>query len=191
MLRFWVLPLDPHKQNDRAYSIHVSSGDEVIILKNVLFGDVWICAGQSNMEMNVEVSYNNTKTFDDGDDFQTYRLMRIMSINRKYTDDEQVDFQPEDISLPWQYPTSKALGKGQTSGFTYFSASCFHFGNSLYHRTYVPMGLISVSYTSSTIESWVSQDIFLLVYYYIFKNSVIIHICLNFHLINHQDYIMQ
>lgn len=169
--------MNPHKQNDRAYSIHINSGDELIILRNVLFGDVWVCSGQSNMQLNLELTFNNTKAFEDGDDYQTYRLMRIMTIKTKYSDKEEADFQPEDIILPWQYPTSKALGKGQTDGYSYFSAACFHFGNSLYHRTYVPIGLISVPYRASNIESWLSPDTLPLVYY-IYYLFIYFYLCI-------------
>lgn len=121
--------------NDRAYTIHFSSLDEVVLLRNVLFGDVWVCSGQSNMVMSIKGSFDNEQTFKDADDYQTYRLMRIMSIGEKWSHFEQEDFDG-DFQLRWSYPNSTALGINSDS-FGYFSAACFYYGLSLYKRTYV------------------------------------------------------
>lgn len=53
--RNWKICLDPHAPSDRAYNIAFtcSGATEKIDLKNVLFGDVYICSGQSNMEFTV------------------------------------------------------------------------------------------------------------------------------------------
>lgn len=121
--------------NDRAYTIHFSSLDEVVLLRNVLFGDVWVCSGQSNMVMSVKGSFDSEQTFKDADDYQTYRLMRIMSVGQKWSHFEESDYD-SNIQLRWSYPNSTALGINSDS-FGYFSAACFYYGLSLYKRTYV------------------------------------------------------
>ncbi len=45
----WSLTLPPRQPTAVPSSLTVKAGDDVITLKNVLYGDVWLCAGQSNM----------------------------------------------------------------------------------------------------------------------------------------------
>lgn len=60
MFRRWRFKLDPIKASYDIYSINVTliSQFQSIILKDIVFGDLWICSGQSNMEMTVLISFS-------------------------------------------------------------------------------------------------------------------------------------
>ena len=54
----WVVNLDPMEAGG-PHKIQITSGQDKIILTNVLIGEVWICSGQSNMEWSVRASNNS------------------------------------------------------------------------------------------------------------------------------------
>lgn len=56
--RQWRFKLNPIKASYDIYTINVTliSQSQSIILKDIVFGDLWICSGQSNMEMTVSIS---------------------------------------------------------------------------------------------------------------------------------------
>ena len=47
---FWILPVETQAAGYTAHTITISCKKEVKVLENVVFGEVWLCAGQSNME---------------------------------------------------------------------------------------------------------------------------------------------
>ena len=46
----WKVTLDPQPASSGGVSLNVSSGADTVVLERVLFGDVYLCSGQSNME---------------------------------------------------------------------------------------------------------------------------------------------
>ena len=46
----WEVYLEPQKATKIGQKLTIQSGSETIVLDNILIGDVWLCAGQSNME---------------------------------------------------------------------------------------------------------------------------------------------
>lgn len=49
--RKWKIFLDPHKESEIPIDITIknSVASNIITLRNILFGDVFVCTGQSNM----------------------------------------------------------------------------------------------------------------------------------------------
>ena len=52
----WKVLFDPITDVQHAYTVKavLLKSQTPIILSNVLFGDVWVCSGQSNMKLPVE-----------------------------------------------------------------------------------------------------------------------------------------
>ena len=50
----WQVLLDPVDSSGNAYSISAELGLQLIEINDILFGDVWVCSGQSNMQFSVE-----------------------------------------------------------------------------------------------------------------------------------------
>lgn len=57
----WSVDLDPVAASFTAFTITVTSGSASARLDNVLFGEVFICSGQSNMQMSVAAAFNATQ----------------------------------------------------------------------------------------------------------------------------------
>ena len=49
----WQVLLDPVDGSHNAYTISAVLGSQSIEINDILFGDVWVCSGQSNMQFTV------------------------------------------------------------------------------------------------------------------------------------------
>lgn len=115
-----------------------------IILKDIMFGDVWLCAGQSNMEFMMERLVPLFETNLPGTDNPMIRMFRVPQVyNFKSPPD---DFQ----AGGWQKATPESVLK--------FSAVAWYFADELYKKYHVPVGLINASVGGSPAEAWISKD---------------------------------
>ncbi|XP_033027909.1 sialate O-acetylesterase [Lacerta agilis] len=120
-----------------------------VTLKDVYFGDVWFCSGQSNMEMTVSQIFNASKELAEA---SHYSLVRVFAAGLVQSEVELQDL--ASVSLPWSIPTAKNLGHGD---FSYFSAVCWLFGRYLFEELRYPIGLIDSSWGGTPIEAWSSK----------------------------------
>ncbi|HTB24516.1 MAG TPA: sialate O-acetylesterase [Puia sp.] len=120
----------------------IKSGNETKIFSDVLFGEVWICSGQSNMEFRVKQAMNAK--------YELHRannpLIRQVSIPHKLT------FHPEEFvdSTQWVISTPETTGE--------FTAVGYFFARDIFEHLRVPIGLIYDNWGGSQVESWISGD---------------------------------
>lgn len=152
VFRIWKVVLTAMPQGG-PYSIvvHQLYEDEVsnITLQDVYFGDVWLCSGQSNMEMTVSQIFNASKELAQASRFP---YVRVFAASLAQSEEELLDL-PE-IDLQWSVPTAENLGHGD---FSYFSAVCWLFGSYLYETLQYPIGLVESSWGGTPVEAWSSQ----------------------------------
>ncbi len=119
------------------------AGGEIRV-ENILIGDVWMCSGQSNMElpmMRVRDRYPKEIDDCDNDCIRTFKIV------------EHADFHgPVADHLTGQW---KAAG-GDT--ILDFSATAYFFARKLYEISGVPVGVINASLGGSRIQSWMGRD---------------------------------
>jgi hypothetical protein len=102
-------------------------GHETIELTDVLVGDVWICSGQSNMEMGLTAVDHGPEDAAAANDPQ----MRLFMTER------QVGFVPQRTNEgQWKVCTPETVAQGGWGGF---SAVGYHFGKELRERLNVPL----------------------------------------------------
>jgi sialate O-acetylesterase len=125
-----------------AYQIRVSEKN-VIELRDILIGEVWLCSGQSNMEMPLkgypgQPIRGSTEAIMNSKDDQ----LRIYTVPRNPL------LQPASDSKPsvWK--------KAEPQSVVGFSATAYYFGRQLRKTLGVPVGLIHSSYGGSNIEAW-------------------------------------
>jgi len=140
-----------------AYQITATTAadDAAVVLHDVLFGDVWLCGGQSNMQFSVGNASNATAEIAAADGFPLIRLFTTARhYNRTSEATEQVDL---DIapSQPWSVASADAVG-GPWG--TNFSAVCWFSGRDVFLRPGGghPIGLVSVNWGGSAIAPWMS-----------------------------------
>ena len=127
------------------YSISISDGDR-ILLNDILVGEVWICSGQSNMEMPLGGwDHQRVKdAYETINDAASTPLVRMFTVKRHNADTPQ-----EDCTGEWKRSTPDAL--------RYFSATAYHFGKTLSRfMPDVPIGLVASVWGGTPIEAWMS-----------------------------------
>ncbi|XP_008519310.2 sialate O-acetylesterase [Equus przewalskii] len=147
----WMVVLDPMKPGG-PYKMMAQQTfgtmNFTLRVHDVLFGDVWLCSGQSNMQMTVSQIFNATSELSNT---AAYQSVRILSVSLVEAEQELEDL-PE-VDLQWSKPTAENLGHGS---FQYMSAVCWLFGRYLYDTLQYPIGLLASSWGGTPIEAWSS-----------------------------------
>ncbi len=126
------------------YKVTISDGD-ITTLSNVLIGEVWLCSGQSNMEMSVRESRNFEQEKVEADRYPNIRLLTV----EKATSTVKCDnFKAEGGG--WQVCSSGTIAD--------FSAAGYFFGRDINKYRNVPVGLIDSSWGGTSIEVWTSAE---------------------------------
>ena len=115
-----------------------------ITLNNILIGDVFLCSGQSNMELPVR---RVTDMF--ADEVAAYENDRI----RQYIVPDTFDF-----TAP-QEDTPESQWKGCTAeNVMEFSALAYFYAKSIYSETGVPVGIVNCCWGGTPVEAWTSEE---------------------------------
>ena len=118
-----------------------------VVLKNIMSGDVWLCSGQSNMEMPVK-GWGKVDNYEaELEEANNYPNIRLLNIKLSWADAPQDDFQVKD-QPGWNVCNDSTLID--------FSACAYFFGRELNRDLNIPIGLINSSYGGTCIESWIS-----------------------------------
>jgi sialate O-acetylesterase len=147
----WSVTLDPVK-DEGPFDIHVSqplsNGTLVTItLHDVLFGDVWICSGQSNMQFTVSMIYNATEEIANASNYPKIRVFTAVPMPSASPVEELLG-----ILLNWSIASSKSVGGPP---WQYMSAVCWLYGRMIHQALGDrPIGLIATSYGGTAIEVW-------------------------------------
>jgi len=127
------------------YEITVSDG-KTLKLKNVMIGEVWVCSGQSNMEMPMK-GYMNQPILGANEAIAT----SLNSSIRLFTVKKATSLQPlDDFSGAWN--------TCEPANVSEFSATAYFFGLMLNKALNVPVGLINTSWGGTRIEPWISES---------------------------------
>ena len=139
----WSAPLAPHGAGG-PHSLVVAGArpGEYAARKNLLFGDVWLCSGQSNMEFSLS-GINDAATEIAAANYPNIRLLHVPN-----------NVQPEPVdtfqNASWQLCTPQTVGS--------FSAVGYFFGRKLNQDLNVPIGLIESNWGGTPARSWTSKS---------------------------------
>ena len=128
------------------YTITIRDG-ETVQLNNVMIGEVWICAGQSNMDMQLK----------------GYKGQPLEG-----TTEELLNCKDDDLRLLFVKRTAELTPQNDIKGGTWrvadiesvrnFSATAYYFGKALRKVLNVPVGLICTAYGGSACEAWMKSE---------------------------------
>ena len=147
----WSVTLDP-VSDEGPFDIHVSqpltNGTLVTItIHDVLFGDVWICSGQSNMALTVSLIYNGSEEIANAGNFPKIRLFTASQISSKTPVEELLG-----IALNWSVASPQSVGGPD---WQYMSAVCWLYGRMMHQALGGrPIGLVATSWGGTYIEIW-------------------------------------
>lgn len=113
-------------------------------INNILIGDVFLCSGQSNMELPIR---RVTDLFAEEANRDSCAEIRYIKVPLSYDFHKcQSDIKPSN----WESLNARSAQN--------FSAVCYFFAKARYARTGVPVGIINSSVGGSPIESWLSEE---------------------------------
>ena len=124
--------------------IEAEKGKEKVTVKDILIGDVWLCSGQSNMEMKIE-SVKDTYTEEVAQAENNYIRQFLVPVQYDF-DKPQNDFE----TGSWEVLNPQSVLN--------FTAVGYFFAQKLYKEYRVPIGLINASLGGSPIEAWMSEE---------------------------------
>ncbi|WP_372772539.1 sialate O-acetylesterase [Mangrovibacterium sp.] len=125
------------------YEIRISDGAE-LILKNILIGEVWLCSGQSNMEMPMKGFPGQPVVGSNIDILKSdNHNIRVITVPRNSQTTPQDNF-----TAKWKVADPAAIRN--------FSATGYYFGRMLNEMLGIPVGLIEVAYGGSCVQAWMS-----------------------------------
>lgn len=126
-------PSGPHEM--------VVFGKNVIRFRDIYIGDVWLCSGQSNMELPVSQSNEAEKEIENAN----YPKIRFLQVDHCVA------------SHPLQNIDTKGWQICSPISVQEFSAAGYYFGREIYEQLQVPIGLIQATWGGSVAEAWMSQ----------------------------------
>ncbi len=127
------------------YELNIKGQDTTITFKNVLIGEVWVCSGQSNMEMPLagwpprDTIKNSAKEIKNAN----YPKIRLFTVVKSVSVKSE-----EDCKGSWEECNPETA--------KYFSATAYFFGKKIHRELGIPVGLIHTSWGGTPAESWVS-----------------------------------
>jgi sialate O-acetylesterase len=127
------------------HSLRILSKNNELVINDILFGEVWLASGQSNMEMNFDYCCNSTDSSEYELSHANYPKLRMFNVKKAISDKPQIDIEGDWVS---------AVGKNIID----FSAVGYFFAKNLYLDLNVPIGIINASWGGSIIESWSSNE---------------------------------
>lgn len=126
------------------FSITISDG-KTLKLNDVLIGEVWVCSGQSNMQMTMNGYYNQPILgSNEAIATSTNKSIRLFTVERHKSMEELDNFKGD-----WLECNPENVGN--------FSATAYYFGRMLQEALGVPVGLICSAWGGTRIEPWISE----------------------------------
>ena len=114
-----------------------------VAARDLLVGDVWLCSGQSNMEMQTERSLNSWGEVNGSADPQ----LRLLQVPKFTSAAPQAQFGKP---IAWNAATPETVGP--------FSAACYHMAKNLRRSLKIPIGAIHSSWGGSQARAWLTPE---------------------------------
>ena len=135
----WLVTLPAQTESSAAQEL-VVVGKNTVRLHGIVVGDVWLCSGQSNMELAVASSLDAKREIAAA----TFPNLRQIKIGRRLTETLVENFS----ATAWRAATPEQVGN--------FTAVGYYFARQMARETGVPVGIINCSWSGTSIEPWLS-----------------------------------
>jgi|WetSurMetagenome_2_1015567.scaffolds.fasta_scaffold00004_125 sialate O-acetylesterase len=130
------------------YTMKIECSDTAFVVNNILIGEVWLCSGQSNMEMPmagwppVDTIMHSARSIAEA----SLPGIRLFNVQRKVS-----GVPLEECTGSWQVCSPETLKP--------FSATAFFFGRKLNKELGIPVGLIESAWGGTPSEAWTSAEV--------------------------------
>ena len=145
----WRVEIPTGKADGAAYTLTVKSGKETLTVNDIVLGEVWICSGQSNMEMPISgFGFQEVEGATEAimEAPETASQVRVFDIKTPKCTQPQAD-----VDAAWAY--SDGAVTARTSAVAYF------FAKRLSKSLGVPVGILVNAWGGSRIEPWMTREV--------------------------------
>ncbi len=122
------------------------TGSSSVHYEDVMVGEVWLCSGQSNMEMGIGRVQNAKAEIAAAD----HPGIRLLKVTKRWTPQPQTNFEGA-----WKVCSPTTVAEGGWDGF---SAAAYFFGRDLNQQLGVTVGLIDATWGGTRIEPWTPPE---------------------------------
>lgn len=151
----WSVTLEAMKADAEPRELKVVAGDNTLIVRDVLVGEVWVAAGQSNMEWPL-ANEAHAKAELPAADHPKLRLLNLGYAGQNYfarpfDGDVLKRLTPDEFYRGTWQPCSPRSARD-------FSAVGYYFGKELHQSLKVPVGIIHLAVGGSPTEAWIRGE---------------------------------
>jgi len=139
----WLITLDPSPAGG-PFTIDIVSDNGSVSIKDIYIGDVWLCAGQSNMELMMQRLRDN---YSEEWELDNYPPVRNFKVSQEW-----------DFSSPREEPSGGIWKIASRETLEEFSGTAWFFAKKMYEKHGVPIGLVNTAWGGTPVESWMSTD---------------------------------
>ncbi|NPA35371.1 MAG: sialate O-acetylesterase [Chlorobi bacterium] len=139
---YWKAYLTPMRANTEARELKISASGENVSFKNVMVGDVWLLAGQSNMNRPVSSMGKINKEIIENADNSMVRYLKVPN--------ETALTPQNNINAVWEVSDEKSIKSLTAIGAV--------FAQKIQPELNIPVGIISVNMGSTSVECWVPEE---------------------------------
>lgn len=125
------------------YTLSVETKTQNFTFNDIYFGDVWLAAGQSNMEWTLTQSDGGAAEISAANDDLLRECKILKGLSAELSDELPTSY--------WNASSSNQIGN--------FSAVAYYFAKELRSELNIPVGIVNNTYGGSRIEAWMSEDI--------------------------------
>ncbi|MDR1859401.1 MAG: TIM barrel protein [Bacteroidales bacterium] len=127
------------------YELTIKGKNDTFTFKNILSGDLWVCSGQSNMEMQL-AGWGRIINFEKEIAAANYPKIRLLTVYKKIATTPQ-----QDVPMSgWKECSPASIPE--------FSAAGYFFGRELQSQLDIPIGLINTSWGGTIVETWTTTE---------------------------------
>ncbi len=138
----WKITLDPMPASSKPWKLQVSSVESQVSCTNVLIGEVWLCAGQSNMRWRMDRTKNAEAEMAAADHPEI----------RLFLTEQVAAGKPlGNLKGQWKVCSPETVGE--------FSGAGYYFGRDLHQELKVPVGLICSAVGGTPVQAWTPLDV--------------------------------
>lgn len=136
----WLVTLDLNSKAQGPFDLVVEATNKIVV-KDVLIGEVWLCAGQSNMEFGLAGSLGASEEIARS----ANPRLRQFCVNHVGSATPM-----DDVGGIWTVCEPATVGR--------WSAVGYYFGKAVQKEMNVPVGLVNASWDSANVETFISQE---------------------------------
>lgn len=126
------------------YALSITNGTDIMTISDIMFGEVWLCSGQSNMEYNLKDANGAQEALKSCTDSN----VRLYHVCKRGFMDEQ--FYKEEAASCWNLPLPDSC--------PYWSAVGYFFARELSEKLGVTIGLVNCNYGGTSASAWISRE---------------------------------